>query len=416
VIPEQLAQDRCLIKIHPPEADCNHPGKEPVGSATEGPFYTASDAEIRQWIEDGGNVGRALIDDTIVFDVDSKELGEILREKLPRTFIVQSGGGGEHWYYKSSWDQNRQLNENGNDLGSIRANGWQVVCPPSHHPSGSRYQVAEDREQAEITESEVEKVLGEIDQQPTQAAAAAAASRRGTGCVGSIPEVPDEYPDRKVSIQTARRWVEGNDLGLRFDRVGEDIDESGDDYVLCKCLAEAGISVPIVVETLNEFRATGAKWHRRGDDYRIRTAVKAVRKACDDGNVDFSSTADMASDEAERRKTESGSTRTRHQGGENMSSNNSSFTVEEKAIEYNDDGEAVQARLMQGYDEDDGEHFQYIDVATGSVKKIETVEGESVKAPQINDNPGQTDSLGSPEKLELHIQALQQLKEQLESK
>lgn len=99
-----------------------------------------------------------------------------------------------------------------------------------------------------------------------------------------------------------------------------------------------------------------------------------------------------------------------------MSSNNSSFTVEEKAIEYNDDGEAVQARLMQGYDEDDGEHFQYIDVATGSVKKIETVEGESVKAPQINDNPGQTDSLGSPEKLELHIQALQQLKEQLESK
>jgi hypothetical protein len=410
MIPDQLSEGRRLIKIHPPEADCNHPGKEPIGSATDGPFYTAS--EIENWVKNGGNVGRALIDDTIVFDVDSEELAATLREMLPSTFVVQTGTGGEHWYYRSSWDTNRQLNKDSKDLGSIRASGWQVITPPSRHPNGDRYQVLNDEEITSIGDQAIEAVLESLDQQPTQPAARQQTADSGGAARvgGSLSDLPDEYPDRKTSIETARQWIVGNNLEHRFDRAGSDIDESGDDYVLCKCLAEAGIAVEVIIETLNQYRISSAKWNRRGDSYRKRTAVKAVKDACKDDFVDFSTTADMGASEAsERRKTEveDPESSTDTEVNINMSAE---YTDHEEVtvLEGTDDGDSFK-KVVRTTREEDGESIDYVSIKSGRVELVETVDGEEVLAQRVHDST----SLGSPDHIGDLAEALSELDEKI---
>jgi hypothetical protein len=96
-----------------------------------------------------------------------------------------------------------------------------------------------------------------------------------------------------------------------------------------------------------------------------------------------------------------------------MSGEGATFEEKESVVELNGDGGAVQARLMQGVTED-GERFQYVDVATGNVEEMETVGGETVQVPNIDDGPGEADSIGSPETLEAKIAALEKLREEID--
>jgi hypothetical protein len=93
-------------------------------------------------------------------------------------------------------------------------------------------------------------------------------------------------------------------------------------------------------------------------------------------------------------------------------SEGATFEEKESVVELNGDGGAVQARLMQGTTED-GERFEYVDVATGNVEETETVNGETVRVPNIDDGPGEADSIGSPDSLEAKITALEKLKEKI---
>jgi len=118
-----------------------------------------------QWVDRGGNVAVSLLDDTIVVDVDSYEVSEYVSENLPETFTVRTGGGWVHLYFRCpGWDDSTSFkSSDGDELGSVRSDGWIAVAPPSIHPeTGEMYQVKADREIVEIEEERIEEIVDEF--------------------------------------------------------------------------------------------------------------------------------------------------------------------------------------------------------------------------------------------------------------
>jgi len=131
--------------------------------------YSAESARLQKHLASGGNYGILCgVRGLVVFDSDDEvrltELGVIA--KLPRTFMVRTGGGGTHRYYICSdlhkkivlYDPNL-LNDRIEPLhlGEIQSKGQQVVGPGSVHPNGNRYEVIDDVEIAKITKEELLK-------------------------------------------------------------------------------------------------------------------------------------------------------------------------------------------------------------------------------------------------------------------
>lgn len=103
--------------------------------------------KIRWWWEQWpyANIGIATGRGFFVLDVDPGHGGEDSLEdlesihgRLPDTFLVQTGGGGWHYYYRS----NESIKNGCNTLGpgiDIRGDGGYVVGPGSIHISGRKY-------------------------------------------------------------------------------------------------------------------------------------------------------------------------------------------------------------------------------------------------------------------------------------
>jgi hypothetical protein len=414
VIPEQLKDDEYLLKIHSPEADCNYPGKQPVGSAETGPFYTSSDPELVSHIQDGGNVGKALKGPLVVFDVDHEEFASELSRKLPPTFVVESGGSGfgQHWYYHCpEWAENRQFKVQGTDYGSLRTGNWQVVIPPSVHPeSGNQYQVDSDSLISSVGIHEIENLISGISGIRTANTTGGGGKSGGGGSVGSseLPEIPSEYPQRDSEWRTMQSWLEANNLLGEFDRTA-DTDWSGTEFKIAKCLAEAGFSEKSISSVLDRL-SHNSKWHSRGESYRTRTVRKAILSACNDEYVDFSNTVDMgASKASERRKTESGSEGTGSKRGEN---NMPEFTEKEstQVKEGSSDGDrAVEAVRVEGQDGSDT--FEFVSIRKGRVQTVELTNGEEGQMIDVDETNGK--SVGGTADLDLVIEALQELQEEI---
>ena len=91
------------------------------------------------------------------------------------------------------------------------------------------------------------------------------------------------------------------------------------------------------------------------------------------------------------------------------------FTEKESVTTHEGSGDgdlAVKATLMEGTG-DDGETFEYVAIATGRIEETESVDGETVTVPNINDGPGETKSVGSPNNIGTIAEALEQLDEKL---
>lgn len=416
-IPSRLS-DRHLIRIHPPEADVENPGKKPKDNARNGPFWSANDSTLQDWINKDGNVGVGLVDDLVVIDVDNLDrFLDLVSEhsiSLPETFSVRTGGGGRHYYFKcSSWSSNTTLTEDDDEVFSIRTDGWQAVIPPSIHPeTGERYEVQQDEPMANVGVDTLQELAELVNGQPTQGGSGGSSAASGGGtapCVGSsIPSIPDQYPSRDVKVETARRWIEGNGLEDRLNRVNSN-DQSGDDWLLCKCLAEAGLSVSTIYQTMEKYRSKETKWHRRDDDYCQRTVHRAIVAACDDEYVDFSKTADMDVETSERRKTDT----------EDLESSVNKEVSIEMSATYNDheevtilegseDGESFK-KVTRTTREEDGETVEYVSIKSGRVELVETVDGEEVLAQRVTDST----SIGSPDYLGDLADALSELDEKI---
>ncbi|MFB6225089.1 MAG: bifunctional DNA primase/polymerase, partial [Candidatus Paceibacteria bacterium] len=314
-IPPQV-REYPLIRVRRPDSSKDGAGKRPVTSVDDDNSLN----RIKSWMNRGGNYGVVARSDNdlVIFDSDSTEFSDVLKTELPSTFTVVSGGQGwgEHLYYRcpeadiqSKWSDPE---------GSMRVRNWHCVGPSSEHPETDEvYEVKSDEPIAEVTIDDLRAVASELNtrsnRQPTRGGGGGSGDPPAAARVGSF----SEYPSRRVPVDTAYNWVAGNDLDDRFNRTdkSENGDESADDFVLCKCMAEAGIAAEIITETMTQHRASDAKWHYRDRDYRLETVRNAIEEAVEDSYVDFSDTADMGPDGSERRKTEEfGGSRTQ-QGG-----------------------------------------------------------------------------------------------------
>jgi hypothetical protein len=409
LIPEQL-RDYELLKIYSPDADCNHPGKQPIGSTKTGPFYTADDPELVDHIKSGGNVGLPLNGPLVVFDVDDPEFGELLGRQLPPTFSVRTGSGGEHRYYHCpEWSDNRQFTVAESDYGSIRAEGWQVVIPPSVHPETSeRYQVQSDRL---ITSVGPESIQSVVEKAANTAGAGGGGGDRGGGTGGgsvgwSDSEIPENYPNQKATWSELKVWLQRNGFLTEFDRTTCN-DWSGLEFKLAKCLAEGGFSEGSISDALDRLHHN-AKWHNRGSDYRTETVRTAIQSAVDDPYVEFSTPGDMDGNTSESRKTESGTEGTGPKGGENMTE----FTEQEevKVKEGDSDGDrAIQAVRVEG--KDGADEFEFISVRKGRVRTVELTDGSEGQMIDVDETNGK--SVGGTADLDLVIEALTELRDEL---
>lgn len=108
--------------------------------------YSNKNVGIRTGIESG----------IVVLDIDEKSGGYQSLERLekelgqlPKTYTVKTGGGGRHYYFKHPGEpvKNKVGLFKGIDL---RGDGGYVVGPGSTHESGSKYEVIDNAELAEL--------------------------------------------------------------------------------------------------------------------------------------------------------------------------------------------------------------------------------------------------------------------------
>lgn len=124
--------------------------------------YSWNDPEFERHLKSDGNYGILCgYNYLVVIDADSEKVSEKVREKLPDTFTVKSGGGGFHFYYKCKDLEKpiRLSGDNPGELGDVQSRGKQVIGPTSVHPEGDKYEVVRDREIAKVDKDELISAL-----------------------------------------------------------------------------------------------------------------------------------------------------------------------------------------------------------------------------------------------------------------
>lgn len=114
--------------------------------------YKYNEAKVREWLQQGGNIGILTGRGIVIFDCDCQQ-AENLARSLPKTMVVgtsitQDNGNNfrkKHFYFKSDLTRKQILKDYEKHLGEIQALGQQCLIPPSVHPSGIKYEVIEDR-------------------------------------------------------------------------------------------------------------------------------------------------------------------------------------------------------------------------------------------------------------------------------
>jgi hypothetical protein len=133
---------RCFHTIR-----CENPGKHPM--TRHGLKDATTDAETvkqRWYCAPDANVGIACSAQCCALDVDPRHGGDatlvaLVRQHgpLPVTWTANTGGGGEHYFFRSATEIRNSVERLGDGL-DIRGTGGYVVAPPSRHISGNSYE------------------------------------------------------------------------------------------------------------------------------------------------------------------------------------------------------------------------------------------------------------------------------------
>jgi hypothetical protein len=128
---------------------CSCAGKHPVKSNWKDNFIK-SDEELKNILKQHPNANFGVItgNGLVVVDIDKKSGGfeslKKIKDIIVPTFTVKTGGGGYHFYYKTSEKvANRVKVLPGID---IRGEGGYAVAPGSKHISGSYYEIMRGEE------------------------------------------------------------------------------------------------------------------------------------------------------------------------------------------------------------------------------------------------------------------------------
>lgn len=410
-IPDQLLDYR-LIKVCPPSdpgnvhPDCTSPGKRPVTSTKDGVNHDT----IADWSHIG-NVGVVPTDadDLVILDVDHTLFGQLVDEFVPPTFTVETGSGNPVYYVRcSEYSRNQTFTVGNEEYGSIRANNWHAVIPPSTHPEGGQYTVARDAPLAKVPSdtlrqlaSETNKRLSNVKSGGGGGASAAAASSHST-------ERPTE------SVREALSFVKRDDIRDDLADVLERLNpaHSRRVWLVGWLHGAAGLDQTEITDLLMDV----AQWGDLDRDITAEQVASVIDSSRSGrgthytqwGSEDDTSTA-YKSEQDERRKMEQErSYRSNTGGNQKMTDDNTEFNVKETAqIQSPSDGDGRfrDVALVEG--NDNGETFEFVQIRQGQVETMQTPDGDDVEVVNIQ----KRNTVGSPDYLEDTIEGLQQLHE-----
>jgi hypothetical protein len=130
---------------------CAQPGKHPLGTLAPNGYKdaTTDESTVRDWWSGWPDANVAVATGSvIVIDIDPRHGGhaalidvENKHGKLPQSWRVKTGGGGQHIYFTAP--PGVMIKNNTGFLGNgidVRGQGGYVLAPPSGHASGGRYE------------------------------------------------------------------------------------------------------------------------------------------------------------------------------------------------------------------------------------------------------------------------------------
>jgi len=96
-----------------------------------------------------------------VIDADEKEIELAVTKNLPKTFVVQTGSGGYHYYYIIKDLENKIVlkDDKKKHYGEVQSVGSQVIGSGSVHPNGELYKTKIVTQIAEITQQQLRQAL-----------------------------------------------------------------------------------------------------------------------------------------------------------------------------------------------------------------------------------------------------------------
>lgn len=179
-----LAEGLIPVRLYAHDAPVNLPGKRPIDDAWQAkPVPT--DGDLVSWFAASQhNIGirTGLISRLAVVDVDAEgkevyeqtQFPEGLKQKLANTRMTKTGGGGYHILVRFNrgelpqgidtvklWNKARVKGEV-----LLKANGGQVVSPPSVHPDTKKPYISNGKPIIEITKTEYLQLLAAFGKQP----------------------------------------------------------------------------------------------------------------------------------------------------------------------------------------------------------------------------------------------------------
>ena len=137
--------------------------KIPIESAwTTSNNYSFDSAKLSEHLKNGGNYGMLCgIGGLAVVDADTPEIREIVT-KLPKTFTVRTGSGGQHSYFLvDGLNSKFVLRKGGKHYGEVQSVGSQVVGAGCVHPNGNTYSIVDWGAVAVITAEQLRNVFAE---------------------------------------------------------------------------------------------------------------------------------------------------------------------------------------------------------------------------------------------------------------
>lgn len=171
----------------------------------------------------------------LVLDIDDLPRLEALGiiDKLPETFIVRTGRGGQHFYLLCPELKDKiiledpELQDAEGDplhLGELQALGQQVVGPGSIHPNGNRYEVINDLSIAPITGYDLLRILTPLKQTKASEAEQPHSVQRRTAGGSSLGDLipidqvawPDEVKERAGAEVRGSHPLHGSKSGKNF--------------------------------------------------------------------------------------------------------------------------------------------------------------------------------------------------------
>jgi hypothetical protein len=104
----------------------------------------------RRWPEANVGIRTGKTSGLVILDVDTRHSGEdslaaleAAYDSLPSTLTAQSGGGGQHLYFRHPGPRLPNSTQVGGYAGlDVRGDGGYIVAPPSRHRSGTPYRWA----------------------------------------------------------------------------------------------------------------------------------------------------------------------------------------------------------------------------------------------------------------------------------